>query len=460
MSLFSSLLRRRASHSAGACNTDMEPCAANFLPLSPLSFLTWSATVHPSHIAVIDGDTRLTYAAFYEHCCRLAGALSMRNVRHGHVVSVLSDNRLEAIALHYAVPMLGAVIHPIDPRLPASEIARQLTHAESTVLVVDPTHLTTAREALPLSSIKPLLVEMAASPTLGKLTYDALIAEGSGNFEWPGPQDEWDAISLCYTQGTEGAPKGVVFHHRGAYLNATGDVLTNGMTQACRYLWTLPLARSNGWGYVWAVSAVGGTQITPRERTDRTALLDAIRTHDVTHLCGEQGLLELLTGGGAVPPLPSKPSLSLVSPRPENGLIEQAEAMGFSLSFLYGLTECYGVAGLSGWTNGGKTSATSSTHEVLLAHPTAHSPMLDDIIVVDPESLQRLPADGVSVGAVVLRGNSVAKGYLKDAEGTEQAFRDGWFHTGDRGVIHPDGRIEIVERARTYARHGQEPRAS
>lgn len=427
----------------------LEANEANDCPLSPLGFLSWAATVYPQASAVIYGDKKYSYSEFYERCNRLAGALATHGIGAGDVVAVIAPNVPAMVEAHYGVPMAGAVICPIDGDRDAKDVAYILKHSEACAVLVDSDVSDAVKKAVKALPSKVLVIDIVdenapSGARIGKVDYEFLLQTGSANFEWPGVRDEWDPIALNYTQGRKGKPKGVVFHHRGAYLTATGDALGSEMHRGTQFLWTLPLHRSSGWCYVWAVTAAAGTHICLRDANDRDAILDSIRIHKVTHLCGTQDLLTLLAGSKAKPEkFKHHVQLNLVAIPSKPAELKRLTEMGLDARFYYGMTESLGIVGLCAWNE--EDSSIGKDDPSMLARATAHHPTLDNVLVVDPETMERQPADGKSVGEVVLRGNTVMKGYLKDPEANKRAFREGWFHTGDMGVIHPDGSIEIVE---------------
>lgn len=436
--------------------------AANHRPLTPLDFLSWAATVYPDWTATIYGEHTQSYAEFYERCSRLAGALEVHGIRPGDVVSIIAPNIPAMLEAQFGVPMAGAILNPISLYGDISSIAYILDHSEAKMVLVDQSVAETVAEAVHLLAHPPIVVEirddsLPNSRPICKLTYEKLMEDGCANYEWPGPEDEWDSIALCYTRGTEGMPKGVLLHHRGAFLDATADVISNGMSHHPVYLWSLPMFRAYGWCYSYAVTAVAGTHILTRDNADGDAVMEAIRAHKVTHLSGKPGFLNLLADATDNTPLPHTVHLDVVESNQDAAILKKLEAMGFDVSFVYGMTESYGPAAICSWKAEGSAIASSEKDgemkQVMLAHPSAHYPTLERLIVADPDTEDELPADGRTVGEVMMRGNTLFKGYLKDPDATREALEGGWFHTGDLGVLHPDGHLEIRQRKQDALMH-------
>jgi fatty-acyl-CoA synthase len=441
--------------------------AANFVPLTPVSFLVRSATIWPTRIAVRHGPTAFTWREVETRCRRFASALAKRGVRRGDTVAVIAPNIPPMLEAHYAVPALGAVLNALNYRLDARGIAFCLAHGEAKVLLVDAEFAAVAREALALLARDILVIDIAdpqgpAGERLGALTYDALLAEGDPAFAWPGPLDEWDSLALLYTSGTTGDPKGVVYHHRGAYLNALGSALTVKLAQDSVYLWTLPMFHCNGWTFTWAVTAAGATHVCLR-KVEPAAVFAAIRDLGVTHLCGAPVVLNMLAHapddakfgldrtkgfdhtvdvitGGAAPPSP---------------VIAAMERMGFRVTHLYGLTESYGPATICAWQDEWETLDVVQRAQAMSRQGVA-LPTLEGAQVGVAESGVAVPRDGSTMGEVMLRGNTIMKGYLKNPRATADAFRGGWYHSGDLGVWHADNYIEIKDRAKDIIISGGE----
>jgi len=436
---------------------DLDQNAANYVPLSPVAFLERSALVYTGKTAVLHGNLAFTYAEMASRCRRLASALAARGVRRGDTVAIMAPNVPAMLEAHFAVPALGAVLNPLNVRLDARTIAACLAHGEAKVLLTDAEFAPTVREALAMLGRPILVVDLDdaegpghgdASSRLGPVTYEALLAEGDGAFDWPGADDEWDALALLYTSGTTGDPKGVVYHHRGAYLNALGNALAFGLSPSTVYLWTLPMFHCNGWTYTWAVTAVGGTHVCLR-RVEPAGIFRAIVGHRVTHLCGAPIVLNMLVHApeDAKRRFEHRVDVATGGAAPPSAVIEAMEAMGFRVTHLYGLTESYGPATLcapqESWA-----ALPLTERAKRMSRQGVPMPTLARLQVADPVTGRPVPRDGATLGEVMLRGNTVMKGYLKSPAASAAAFAGGWYRTGDLAVWHADHYIEIKDRSK------------
>jgi fatty-acyl-CoA synthase len=440
----------------------LDKCAANFQALSPLPFLERAAAIHPQRIAVIHGSRQDAYAELYRRTRRLASALSRRGIGPGDTVSVMLANTPPMLEAHYGVPMTGAVLHAMNTRLDAAVIAFQLDHADAKVVICDREFAPVMRAALARAQVKPLVVdyddrEFPQTPErLSDLDYEALIAEGDPAFCWRMPDDEWDAIALNYTSGTTGNPKGVVYSHRGAALMCYANTLATGMRRHPVYLWTLPMFHCNGWCFPWTLSLVAGTHVCLRWVRAK-AMYAAIAEHRVTHLCGAPIVMSTLLNAAADEKRPLSHRVEFVTaaaPPPEAVLAAMADA-GFNVTHVYGLTEVYGPAVVNEWQAQWDGLA-PGTRAQLKARQGVRYTALEELSVLHPETMMPVPADGVTLGEVMFRGNIVMKGYLKNQTATAQAFAGGWFHSGDLGVLHSDGYIQLKDRSKDIIISGGE----
>src|SRR5713226_9715124 len=450
-----------SERTANPYETGLDKNRANFVALSPIGFLLRSAGVYPHRISVIHGEHRFTWRQSLERCRRLASALAAHGVGRGDTVALMAPNVPEAFEAHFGVPMAGAVLNALNIRLDAETIAFILRHGEAKLLITDREFSGLIEKALSLLERKPVVIDIddALAPPgklLGKMDYERFIATGDPDFAWDNPADEWDAIALNYTSGTTGNPKGVVYHHRGAYLNALGNVLVWSMPTHPVYLWTLPMFHCNGWCFPWTVTALAGTHVCLR-RVEAGAIYAAIERESVTHLCGAPIVMNMLLNA---PPEAKREiarpiHMMTAGAAPPSAIMAGMERLGFRIIHVYGLTEVYGPVTYCAWHEewNGRPEAERAA---LRARQGVAYPVLEGLMVADPRTLEPVRRDGATMGEVFMRGNVVMKGYLKNAKATEEAFAGGWFRTGDLGVAHPDGYIELKDRSKDIIISGGE----
>jgi fatty-acyl-CoA synthase len=434
---------------------------ANYAPLTPLTFLERAAYVHPTRVALVHGAQRFTWAETYSRCRRLASALTRHGIGRNDTVAVMAPNIPAIYETHFGVPMAGAVLNTLNTRLDPESIAFMLRHGGARMLITDGEFAPTVEKALALMDDRPLVIDIddPAYPEgrrVGSMTYEALLAEGDPDFAWTNPPDEWDAISLNYTSGTTGDPKGVVYHHRGAHLNAISNVLNWDMPSHPVYLWTLPMFHCNGWCFPWSVAERAGTNVCLR-RVEAKAMFDAIRANRVTHMCGapivyatlinapealRQGIHHTVLGqvAGAAPPA---------------AIIEGAEKIGIELTHVYGLTETYGPASVCA-KHASWTALPLPNRAERNGRQGVRTPLQEAMTVLDFETMQPVPWDGETMGEIMFRGNITMKGYLSNPASTAKAFAGGWFHTGDLAVMQPDGYVKIRDRSKDIIISGGE----
>ena len=435
--------------------------AANHVPLSPLSFLRRTAEVFPEYPAIRYRGLEQSWASTYERCVRLADALRSRGVGPGDTVSVLCPNTPPAVELAFGVPMSGAVLHMVNTRLDAAAIAFMLDHAEARLFMIDQGLKDTGLEAVARAEGAPAIVALgdkALGPVepYGELTYEELVASGDVSADWSLPEDEWGAIALNYTSGTTGNPKGVVYHHRGAYLNAIGNALEWSLPHHPTYLWTLPLFHCNGWCFPWTIAAAAGTNVCLRG-VDAREILKAIQEEGVTHMCGAPIVLNMVTTEAERrgEDLGRTVRLMTAGAAPPAAVLERSGRIGFEVTHTYGLTECYGPNTVCAW-HAEWDELPAADRAALKARQGVKYVVQEELTVLDPATMEPVPADGETIGEVMMRGNVLMKGYLKNPTATETAFEGGYFHTGDLAVMHPDGYIEIRDRSKDIIISGGE----
>jgi len=447
-------------------NIDLDKNIANYQPLTPISFLERAADVFPNHTAIIHGSLKQTYSNFYTRSKKLASALSKKNILRGHTVSTLLLNTPAMLEAHYGIPMCGAVIHAINTRLDAKAIAFQLDHADSKILIFDKELLSVVNEILSLIKSNPILIQYNDNQCNYTdddthsdkeiIDYENFIETGDNDYQWLMPEDEWDAISVGYTSGTTGNPKGVVSHHRGAYLLAQGNALVASMNKHSVYLWTLPMFHCNGWCFPWTMSAIIGTHVCLRQ-VRAEAIWSAMQDNLVTHLCGAPIIMSVILS------MENKEKFKLneeinfftaAAPPPESVLADMKQA-GFNVTHLYGLTETYGPAVINEW-HSDWNALDASSQAILKARQGVRYLPLEGLAVLDPKNMKTVPSDGKTIGEVMFRGNIVMKGYLKNKKANDEAFADGWFHSGDLAVLHEDGYIQLKDRSKDIIISGGE----
>ena len=442
-------------------STDLDKNAANFTPLSPLTFIERAASVYPERTAVIYGELRRNWADTYARCRRFASALRQRGVGDNDTVALMLPNLPAMVEAHFAIPMAGAVILGLNIRLDADMIAFQLKHGNVRVLFTDREFSATVRDAVAQLDDKPLVIDVDdpnydGGELIGELEYEAFLQEGDSEFEWRLPEDEWRAISLGYTSGTTGDPKGVVTHHRGAYLNAVSNVLGWNMDAFPVYLWTLPMFHCNGWCFPWTLAALNGSSVCLRA-VKADAIFDAIKRHKVTNLCGAPIVLSLMANADEAlkSGIEHQVNIMTAAAAPPPAILEAMARLNFKVTHAYGLTETYGPAVVCAWHDEWDELPVTEQAE-MKARQGVRYPMLEKLVVMDPETMQPVPRDGETIGEIMFRGNIVMKGYLKNPSATTKAFDGGYFHSGDLAVCHPDGYIEIRDRSKDVIISGGE----
>jgi fatty-acyl-CoA synthase len=447
---------------ANPYTVDLDRNPANHMPLTPLSFIERAAAVHPDQLAVVHGTERRNWAETYARCRRLASALKRRGIGKNDTVAMMAANTPHLLEAHFGVPMIGAVLNALNTRLDAKTIAFILEHGEAKVLITDREFSSIVAPALRQFGKKLLVIDIedplaAPGEALGEIDYERFLASGDPDFAWSYPEDEWDAIALNYTSGTTGNPKGVVLHHRGAYLNAIGNLMVWSMPRHPVYLWTLPMFHCNGWCFPWTIAALSGTNVCLR-RVEAGAIFTAIAQENVTHLCGAPIVVNLLLNApeqqrqdfGA-----RTIAMMTAGSAPPAAVLQGIEGMGFAMTHVYGLTEVYGPVTVCEW-HGDWDALGDEERAAVKARQGVRYPVLEGLMVANPATLEPVPRDGQTMGEIFMRGNVVMKGYLKNPNASHEAFAGGWFHTGDLAVAHPDGYVEIKDRSKDIIISGGE----
>jgi len=441
---------------------DLDKNPANYQPLTPLSFLERAAQVYPDHLAIIHGDLRRNYREFYARSRKLASALAKHGIKRGDTVAVLLANTPAMLECHYGVPMTGGVLNTLNTRLDPAIIAFSLDHGEAKVVITDREFSKIMKQALAEAKVKPLVIDYddpeyhGEGERIGSVEYEDFVASGHEDYSRTAPGDEWDAIALNYTSGTTGNPKGVVYHHRGAYLLGQGNIVTCGMGKHPVYLWTLPMFHCNGWCFPWSISVVAGTHVCLRYVRAK-AMFDAIADHKVTHLCGAPIVMSTLVNApeSEKRPLPHVVEFFTAAAPPPEVVLANMRQAGFNVTHIYGLTETYGPSVVNDWQQAWDLldPAAQATKK---ARQGVRYLALEALDVKDPLTMESVPADGETLGEVMMRGNVVMRGYLKNPEASQEAFAGGWFHSGDLGVIYPDGYIQLKDRSKDIIISGGE----
>jgi fatty-acyl-CoA synthase len=440
----------------------LDKTPANFVALTPLSFLARTAAIYPNHVSTVYEDRVFTWSQTYDRCRRFASYLAGRGIGHGDTVAAMLPNLPAMNELHFAVPMAGAVLNALNIRLDAASIAFQLDHGGARIILVDPEFAGVISEALTLmTGPKPSVIDVddaafAGGQRIGEIEYEDTLALGDPSFAARLPQDEWDAIALSYTSGTTGNPKGVVTHHRGAYLNAVSNILAGGLGQHPVYLWTLPMFHCNGWCFPWTMAAAAGVNVCLR-KVDPTKIFALIARHGVTHMAGAPIVYNTLINASDAPDgTTARPVVGLIAgAAPPVAVLEGAERIGIKLTHVYGLTEVYGPASVCAEQPGWNELAADARAQLKRRQGVAY-PLQEAVTVIDPATMQAVPRDGETIGEVMFRGNIVMKGYLKNDKATQEAFAGGWFHTGDLGVLDEHGYVIIKDRSKDIIISGGE----
>jgi fatty-acyl-CoA synthase len=440
---------------------ELDQVKANFVPLSPLSFIERTAKVYPDRLSVIHGTRRYTWSQTYARTRQLASALKKLGIGKGDTVAIMGANTPETYEAHFGIPMAGAVLNALNIRLDAATISFILDHGEAKVLLTDKEFSTTIKKALEDCSSAPLVIDVddilaGGGELIGEMDYEAFISTGDPEYEWQLPEDEWQALSLNYTSGTTGNPKGVVYSHRGAYMNSIGNAMAWDLNQGPTYLWTLPMFHCNGWCFPWTIAAYGGTNVCLRNVSAKE-IYNAIAEHKINHFCGAPIVLGMVVNAAKkeIKPFDYVVEVMTAGAPPPAAILQSISEAGFRVTHAYGLTETYGPATVCAW-QGAWDELQDQEKAAMNARQGVNYAVLDKLDVIDPVTMQPVPPDGETMGEVMFRGNNVMKGYLKNPEATEDATADGWFHSGDLGVMHPDGYIQLKDRSKDIIISGGE----
>jgi len=439
----------------------MNKNCANFTPLTPVSFLHRAASTFPDKLAVKYGEQKFTYRDFFQRCCRLASALSRRGIGHGDCVAIIAPNIPSMLEAHYGVPMLGAVLNPLNTRLDSKTIAFILEHGEAKVLITDREFSPLVKQALARMDTPPFVIDIDdpvnnGGELIGTIEYESFLMEGNVDVDFAEPRDEWQSACLLYTSGTTGNPKGVLYHHRGAYLNALGNMVTMGLDHNAIYLWTLPMFHCNGWTFTWAVTAACATHVCLRE-VDPALIYKIIKQDRVTHMCGAPIVLTMLVHAPSEQKVEFEQTVDFATggAAPPSAVIKSMEQNGFRITHLYGMTESYGPSLVCTWQKEWAQLDLDARAKKMSRQGLRYVTS-EKVMIADADTLEELPWDGETIGELMLGGNTIMKGYLKNTEATEEAFRGGWLHTGDLAVRHADGYIEIKDRSKDIIISGGE----